>query len=411
MGVVFASTGLARPPTVDALLTRSTSPVVTGSLDPATEELRLRIRGALAFEGDPGLHRHGGRWRYDLDAAWLTLPEGRHDVTVFAKDPEGAWLTDTTQHEVVVDRTPPPAPTVTALRTPHPRPALVGHFSPAETVQLTVTVAGRRFTPRHRALSVDPGTRRWTLDLARAGLSLASGHHEVTAVATDLAGWRTPDRTRVELVVARDGDNDGVPYEIERRYGSRDDRVDTDGDGLSDAEEIRWWGTHPGQRDTDRDGLPDGEEARLQTDPGLDDTDGDGLPDGLEVRSRRTDPTRADTDGDGLADGDEDLDADGRTAAGRETDPTRADTDGDGLPDGAEYVFSSHPLWPDTDGGGQPDGAEVVEGRDPTDPHDDPVDADQDGLADPDEPALGTSPAHADSDGDGILDGDEVRSG
>jgi RHS repeat-associated protein len=55
--------------------------------------------------------------------------------------------------------------------------------------------------------------------------------------------------------------------------------------------------------DTDGDGLTDAEEAVLGTDPRNPDTDGDGLTDGAEVRVHRTDPLRADTDGDGASDG------------------------------------------------------------------------------------------------------------
>jgi len=56
--------------------------------------------------------------------------------------------------------------------------------------------------------------------------------------------------------------------------------------------------------DTDGDGLSNAEEAELGTDPELADTDGDGLDDGAE-QEIGSDPLNADTDGDGLSDGDE----------------------------------------------------------------------------------------------------------
>lgn len=82
--------------------------------------------------------------------------------------------------------------------------------------------------------------------------------------------------------------------------------IDTDGDGLSDADEISVWGTDPYNPDTDGDGLTDGEEVlQYRTDPLNPDTDWDGLLDGAEVHVHRTDPLKRDTDGGGVADGHE----------------------------------------------------------------------------------------------------------
>jgi hypothetical protein len=57
--------------------------------------------------------------------------------------------------------------------------------------------------------------------------------------------------------------------------------------------------------DFDKDGLSDDEEDILLTDPQLADTDGDGLSDGDEVNVWQTDPRDPDTDGDGYWDGEE----------------------------------------------------------------------------------------------------------
>ncbi|HEX9664779.1 MAG TPA: hypothetical protein VGA49_03050 [Patescibacteria group bacterium] len=57
--------------------------------------------------------------------------------------------------------------------------------------------------------------------------------------------------------------------------------------------------------DSDRDGLTDEEEKELGTDLNNPDTDGDGLTDFEEVRVYKTDPLNPDTDGDGFLDGDE----------------------------------------------------------------------------------------------------------
>jgi Bacterial TSP3 repeat/Prealbumin-like fold domain len=151
------------------------------------------------------------------------------------------------------------------------------------------------------------------------------------------------------------------------------DDVDSDGDGLSDAQEATL-GTDPANPDSDEDGLLDGAEVTAGTDPTLYDTDGDGFGDNAEV-ANGTDPNdpasvppgepTIDTDGDMLTDAQE---------AELGTNPELADSDGDGLTDFAEIGFEpgsgtgTDPLVVDTDGDGVGDGDEVTNGTDPIDP-------------------------------------------
>ena len=79
--------------------------------------------------------------------------------------------------------------------------------------------------------------------------------------------------------------------------------IDSDGDGLTDYEEIYIYNTNPNLIDTDFDGLTDYEEVKIYgTDPLNPDTDGDGLTDYEEVKVYGTDPLNPDTDGDGYSD-------------------------------------------------------------------------------------------------------------
>jgi hypothetical protein len=86
--------------------------------------------------------------------------------------------------------------------------------------------------------------------------------------------------------------------------------LDSDADGIPDADETAIYGTDPGNADSDFDGVADGAELAAGTDPLLADsaavvdTDGDGLLDGDEL-AFGTDLAIADSDGDGWLDGDE----------------------------------------------------------------------------------------------------------
>lgn len=139
---------------------------------------------------------------------------------------------------------------------------------------------------------------------------------------------------------------------------------DSDGDRLSDYDEMFVHNTNPLSADTDDDGLNDYDELMVrETDPNNPDTDGDGLTDGAEVLTHGTDPKNPDTDGDGLSDGDE--------INRYRTNPLSTDSDGDGLSDYDEVMtHNTNPNNPDTDGDGFTDGQEIQMGTDPNDASD-----------------------------------------
>lgn len=178
---------------------------------------------------------------------------------------------------------------------------------------------------------------------------------------------RAPEYRLTGMSRTLDSDGDGLSdYDEIHKYGTDPFNPDTDGDGLNDYEEIYIYGTDPLNPDTDGDGLTDWEEVHIYgTDPLNPDTDGDGLTDWEEIFIYGTDPLNPDTDGDGLKDGDE-VNVYG-------TDPLNPDTDYDGLTDFEEvYVYGTDPTEADTDKGGVPDGHEVfIDGTDPLDPADD----------------------------------------
>ncbi len=151
--------------------------------------------------------------------------------------------------------------------------------------------------------------------------------------------------------------------------------TDTDGDGLTDTEEL--------------EGVYDVTGRKFTSDPDKVDTDGDGLTDFEELGNALTleevktvlkkrginveldddkcyynviaDPEKIDTDGDGLSDGEE-LDgsfADDTASSRTTSDPRITDTDGDGLNDFEEASWGTNPVSSDTDRDGFSDSYEA----------------------------------------------------
>jgi archaellum component FlaF (FlaF/FlaG flagellin family) len=214
-----------------------------------------------------------------------------------------------------------------------------------------------------------------------------------------------------EIVVCREEYKADV-YIVDYNGNGIDDRYETQycGDDceqyITETTERRRGGGNGGDGGgEDTDDLNVIEEYSYGTNPLIEDTDGDGLTDSDEVDFYNTDPLNWDTDGDGLSDGDE-VNIYG-------TDPLNPDTDGDQVLDGSEVQFGTDPLnkekYPDDDGDGIPNDWELANGLDPNNPDDASLDNDNDGLTNLEEYNYGTDPNDIDTDKDGLKDGEEVK--
>lgn len=208
-------------------------------------------------------------------------------------------------------------------------------------------------------------------------------------------------------------------------FGYFDSAADSDGDGLTNAQEATL-GTNHLDADTDDDGISDGVEDANQngtldsteTDPTNPDTDSDGLTDGLELGntapvadpdgsgpmlgtdttstnykvdadpSTTTSPLLTDTDTDTLDDSTEDLNKDGKVDQ-TETDPNKVDTDADTINDNLDLC----PLDPtnNCDGDNIPT---TIEDAGPNS-----GDSNSDGTKDSEQPEVASSPNPNANDG------------
>lgn len=158
---------------------------------------------------------------------------------------------------------------------------------------------------------IEPATssesRPWRGNVLRfRNLTASSFNVKLYRYGTDSVGLHA-----IQIVHSTaDTDTDTIPDWWELRYKLRPDSAadasqDPDSDTATNLQEYTA-GTDPRNADTDGDGLTDGEEINTyHSTPLLPDTDGDGLTDGDEVKQNHTSPLLADSDGDGRTDAEE----------------------------------------------------------------------------------------------------------
>jgi hypothetical protein len=259
-----------------------------------------------------------------------------------------------------------------------------------------------------------------------------------------------------------DFDGDGLSDLAEFTAGTNPTLADTDGDLVSDKNEIDgknatgtvhgFGATSPILPDSDADGIRDDYELDAKdglgaahafgtTNPNNQDSDADGMNDLYEVENKLAGGLNPNlNDATGNLDGDSgnpalpgspasftNLDEYlGTYTGGVRTRADKLDTDDDGYNDTAEVntgvwtsatLTGTHPVDSDSDNDGLSDGNENLDltfpgsGILPTNSNPNITDTDADGLGDPNEINLGTNPAAADTDGDTFADRVEALNG
>ncbi len=317
-------------------------------------------------------------------------------------------------------------------------------FSTREVDGITVLYRVKRVSP-----SLTGSDRSWWV-LGPDGNITPVG----TRPGRDFLSYRVFADQDYAFAFVQDLDEDDLEAIEELLYRTVDSNKDTDGDGIDDADEvygpfqgnrrIRWlirledgrdaYSTmsHPGRVDSDGDGLTDCQELLVDASCATITVyeDGNGVPTirplsnagvphavlGTTTLTAPTDPSRPDTDGDGLTDLVEVIGFAYVDLAGQPTTITFETRPG--------TPYATNPLSRDTDRDGLDDWPEVRLGSDPTTPDGDTVrDNDADGLVNAVESAaqrivvrrmtgtvtldVTSEPNDADTDDDGLTDWEE----
>ena len=330
--------------TVDTPEATEKRPVLSGTAEPGAT-VQISVDGAIL--GTVIADQDGN---YSLTPV-SDLSEGLHTLEATATDEVGNEATATTTF--VTDTLTEVAVTSPddGAKVPGPKPPVAGTAEAGATV--VVTVDGRDYC---EATAASDGS--WSCEPDESLEDLSDDTHQIEVTGTDAFGNEATDFSTFTIDPSlRDSDGDGLSDADENPNG---DDVDTDGDGKPDYLDP----------DDDNDGLPTNGEL---DDGKPRDTDGDGIPDhldpdddndGVPTGDELDDGKPRDTDGDGIPDHlDPDDDNDGVTTV---IEVDRGDTDNDGTPD---Y------LDPDDDGDGTGTAQEAPAGA--TD-----IDTDNDGTPD-----------------------------
>ena len=263
--------------------------------------------------------------------------DGKYNLTVEAKDKFTNSSSESVSFEI--DKTPP------VINVDSPTD---GSIINSDKVDIAGTVSSDTALLKVNGVETQVNGSSFSIQ----GFVLQKGINTITFDAIDNAGNHSSLNVSVEAMF--DYDDDGLSEAEEEEYGTDPNKSDTDGDSLSDGDEVKKHGTDPTKWDTDNDRITDKDELFVyKTNPNNPDTDGDKLNDGLEIFTFISDPFDIDSDNDGLSDGDE--------VFVYMSNPVNPDTDGDTLPDGIEIgIYNSSPISTDTDGDGLKDSEEAL---------------------------------------------------
>ncbi|WP_370453785.1 beta strand repeat-containing protein, partial [Reichenbachiella sp. MSK19-1] len=201
-------------PTVDALTSNDTTPVITGTTGtggalPSGETMTVTINGAT-YNVTPDA---SGNWSVDTETATPasgtlgTFTDGNtYPVVATVTDETGNTATDGSTDELVIDTTDPTTPTVDALTSNDTTPVISGTTGTGAALPsgetMTVTINGATYTVTPDA------SGNWSVDTETAtpasgtlGAFSDGNTYQVVTTVTDGAGNSSTDASSDELVI------------------------------------------------------------------------------------------------------------------------------------------------------------------------------------------------------------------
>lgn len=242
------------PPSVDPLVTASSTPLVTGEL-PETGDFifSVEVNGVVYANGDGNLSETGaGGWQL-LIPVLDQLPNGTYDVEAVLIDMAGNRSVDTTANELRVDLVLPELTSPNIGPVSDPAPLISGTTDQNDSGVVTVLTTGGVFV-----CNAVVETGNWS---CRSRVLLPPGESELIASIADQVGNVARSQLTITVAESSDQDEDGIPDDIEGA-------VDTDGDGVPNFLDL----------DSDNDTIVDAVETAI-------DTDGDQIRDFLDLDS------------------------------------------------------------------------------------------------------------------------------
>lgn len=184
-------------PQISRYFGRSLTPQISGEWPiKQASSLRIEVAGrSYSLGKDLELTSDAqGRWTLKVSTP---LVDGPNDVVATAFDSVGNGQSDQTMGELIVDREPPPPPTVERFQSSRAF-TLTGTWAEGDAVDLEVSVAGQTHRLGKGAALISKTKGRWTY---APPVLPGEGTYDVTVRTRDLAGNVSEDETRDELVI------------------------------------------------------------------------------------------------------------------------------------------------------------------------------------------------------------------